>query len=106
MTAAVAGFSDAFVTRLAQRAPKGEELRVLPAAGVVELNESGLPALLKPAVLANCAGAVWVGVGQRGSRGSARRCWVSRTASALCLAGDGAAGVAVLVTGPEIGGAL
>jgi 3-hydroxy-9,10-secoandrosta-1,3,5(10)-triene-9,17-dione monooxygenase len=49
MTAVAAGITDAFVTRLAQRAQEAEELRRLPAATVAELNESGFTELLKPA---------------------------------------------------------
>jgi len=47
MTAA--GISDAFVSRLAQRAQEAEELRRLPADTVAEITESGFTELLKPA---------------------------------------------------------
>lgn len=47
MTAA--GITDAFVSRLAQRAQEAEELRRLPAETVAELTASGFTELLKPA---------------------------------------------------------
>lgn len=43
-----AGITDAFVDRLAQRAPEAEELRRLPAETVAELIQSGFTELLKP----------------------------------------------------------
>lgn len=47
MTAA--GITDAFISRLAQRAQEAEELRRLPADTVAELKASGFTELLKPA---------------------------------------------------------
>lgn len=44
-----AGITDAFVSRLAQRAQEAEELRRLPAETVAELTASGFTELLKPA---------------------------------------------------------
>jgi hypothetical protein len=106
MMAVLTGITDGCVTRLTQCAPKAEELRRLPAATVAELDESGFTALLKPAVLTHCAGAVCVGLVSADVMGCARRYWVSRTPRALCLASDGAADVAMLVSGPEIRGAI
>lgn len=91
MTSVVAGITDAFVTPLAQRAQEAGELWRLPAATVAELDGSGFTALLKPGVLTNCAGVVCVGE-------SNTKCVV--------LASEGAAAVAVLVSGPEMRGAL
>ncbi len=63
----------------------------LRAATVTELDGSGFTAVLKPAVLTNCAGAVCVGE-------SNTKCVV--------LASEGAADVAVLVSGPQMRGAF
>ena len=63
----------------------------MTSAVAAELDESGVTALLKPAVLTNWAGAVCVGE--------------SDTECAV-LAGDGAADVAVVVSGPEMRGAF